>query len=123
MIDKEICRIDKYLFLYFWTPYVIMAKKRSAIMKRLHLVFSATTLAVIIVGLIHGGVAWIVAKATWDPWANSFPTWVAFVLPLVYYSVGVFVILFAWLTTWLILRGIRRKKGLQKGNQSDIIQS
>ena len=91
-------------------------------MKRFHLAFGITTLAVIIIGLIHGGIAWIVAEATWDHLANSFPTWAVFVLPLLYYSVGVLVILLAWLTTWLIIRGIR-KKGLQKGNQSDIIQS
>ena len=89
-------------------------------MKKLHLSFGITTLAVIIVGLIHGGIAWIVAEATWDPLANSFPTWVAFVLPLLYYSVGVLVILLVWLTTWLVIRGIR-KKGLQKVNQSNII--
>ena len=91
-------------------------------MKRLHLALGITTLAVIIVGLIHGGIAWIVAEATWDPLANSFPTWAAFVLPLLYYSVGVLVVLLAWLTIWLIIRGIRKKE-LQKGNQSDIIQS
>ena len=84
-------------------------------MKKFHLAFGITTLAVIIVGLIHGGIAWIVAEATWDPWTTSLPTWAAFVLPLVYYSIGVLVILLAWLTTWLIVRGIR-KKGLQKGN-------
>ena len=61
-----------------------MAKKRSAIMKRLHLAFGVTALAVIIVGLLHGGVAWIIAEATWDPWETSFPTWGAFVLPLLY---------------------------------------
>ena len=91
-------------------------------MKKLHLAFGITTLAVIIVGLIHGGIAWIVAEVTWESWATGFPTWGAFVLPLLYYSVGVLVILLAWLTIWLIIRGIR-KKGLQKGNQSDIIQS
>ena len=89
-------------------------------MKRLHLALGVTALAVIIVGLIHGGIAWIVAEATWDPWATSFPTWGAFVLPLLFYSVGVVVILLAWLITWLIVRGIR-KRGLQKDNQSDII--
>ena len=99
-----------------------MTKKRSAFMKKLHLVFGITALAVIIVGLIHGGVAWIVAVATWEPWATSFPSWVAFVLPLLYYSVGVVVILLSWFITWLIVRCVR-KKGLQKDDQSDIIQS
>ena len=70
--------------------------------------------------MIHGGVSWIVAEATWDPWTTSLPTWAAFVLPLVYYSIGVLVILLAWLTTWLMVRGIRKKE-LQKDNHSDII--
>lgn len=89
-------------------------------MKKLHLAFGITALAVIIVGLIHGGVAWIVAEATWDPWTNSFPSWAAFVLPLLYYSVGVVAILLSWLITWLIVRCVRKNR-LQKDNQGDII--
>jgi len=80
-------------------------------MKKLHFAFGVTALVVIIAGLIHGGIAWIVAEVTWKE--TSFPTWAAFVLPLPFYSIGVLVILLAWLTTWLIVRGIRKKR-LQK---------
>ncbi len=91
-------------------------------MKKLHLGFGIAALAVLVVGLMHGGIAWIVAEATWDPMATSAPTWVAFVLPIVCYSMGIFVILLAWLTAWLIAREIARKR-LQKGKRCDIISS
>lgn len=89
-------------------------------MKKLHLAFGITALAVLVIGLLHGAVAWIVAEATWEPLATSFPTWGAFVLPLLFYSLGVFAILTVWLITWLIVRSVRKRR-LQKGNQSDII--
>ena len=89
-------------------------------MKRLHFAFGITALAVIGAGLIHGGIAWIVAEATWDPWATSLPAWAAFVLPLLYYSVGVLIILLAWLIAWLIVRSIQKR--LQKGSKSGTIQ-
>ena len=47
-------------------------------MKRLYLGFGITALTVIVVGLIHGGIAWIVAEATWNPSGTSLPTWAAF---------------------------------------------
>lgn len=77
-------------------------------MKRLHLGFGITALAVIVIGLIHGGIAWIVAEATWNPSGTSLPTWSAFVLPLLFYSVAVTVVLIAWLITWLIVRSSKK---------------
>lgn len=89
-------------------------------MKKLHLAFGLAALTVLFVGLIHGGIAWIVAETTWDPMMTSLPTWAAFVLPILFYSLGVLVILLAWLITWLIVRGVSNKR-LQKDNQSDIL--
>ncbi len=77
-------------------------------MKRLHLGFGITALLVIVVGLIHGGIAWIVAEATWNPSETGLPTWSAFVLPLLFYSVAVTIVLIAWLITWLIVRSSKK---------------
>lgn len=77
-------------------------------MKRLHLGFGITALSVIVVGLIHGGIAWIVAEATWNPSGTSLPTWAAFVLPVLFYSVAVTIVLIAWLITWLIVRSSKK---------------
>lgn len=76
-------------------------------MKRLHLGFGITALSVIVVGLIHGGIAWIVAEATWNPSGTSLPTWAAFVLPVLFYSVAVTIVI-AWLITWLIVRSSKK---------------
>ena len=77
-------------------------------MKRRKLGFGITALAVIVVGLIHGGIAWIVANATWNPLETSLPTWAAFVYPVLFYSVVVSVVLIAWLITWLIVRSSKK---------------
>lgn len=89
-------------------------------MKRLHLAFGLTALVVILVGLIHGGVAWLVAEITWEPLETSFPTWAAFVLPILFYGVGALVILLAWLIAWLVVRGVRAK-GLKNSDRRDIL--
>ena len=81
-------------------------------MKKIHLIFGLTAVAVIVIGTIHGGIAWIVAEVTWDPLATSFPTWGAFVLPLLFYSVGAGAVLLAWLIAWLVI--FSRKKGIAK---------
>ncbi len=91
-------------------------------MKKLHLAFGIAALAGIIVGLIHGGVAWIVAEATWEPATTSFPTWAAFVLPILFYSVGVLAILLAWFVAWRVARRVASKR-LQKRDQRDILSS
>ena len=91
-------------------------------MKKFHLAFGIITLAVIAAGILHGGVAWIVAAATWDPFATSFPAWVAFVLPLFCYSLAALIVLLAWLLSWIILRGIWKNR-LQKADKDDIIKS
>ncbi len=88
-------------------------------MKKIHLIFGLTALAILVIGILHGGIAWIVAEVTWDPMATSFPTWSAFVLPLLFYSVGAGAVLFAWLIAWLVI--FSRKRGLQKGIRNDII--
>lgn len=89
-------------------------------MKKLHLAFGIVALGVLLAGVIHGGVAWIVAEITWDPFANSFPTWAAFVLPILCYSLGASAVLLTWLLTWLTVRWASNK-GLQKDNRSDIL--
>ena len=78
-------------------------------MKRLYLGFGITALMVIVVGLIHGGIAWIVAEATWSSSGTSLPTWAAFVLPVLFYSVVVSVVLIAWLITWLIVCSSKKR--------------
>lgn len=73
-------------------------------MKKFHLVFGIITLAVIVAGLIHGSIAWIVAEAAWDAAATSFPTWSAFALTFLWYSFGTVAVLIVWGIAWLILR-------------------
>lgn len=87
-------------------------------MKKLHLAFGITALAILTVGLVHSGIAFIVAEVTWDPLATSFPTWAAFVLPLLFYMIASVIILLAWLITWLIVSNIRKK---DCPNRSDVI--
>ncbi len=77
-------------------------------MKKLHLAFGIAALGVIVAGLIHGGIAWIVAEATWDPVVTSFPTWGAFVLPLLFYGLGASAVLVAWLAVWSAVRLTQR---------------
>ena len=79
-------------------------------MKRLNLAFGIITLIVIVCGLIHSGVAWIVAETTWDPYTTSFPTWGAFVLPIICYGVITMIVLIAWLIAFLALRGIDKSR-------------
>lgn len=78
-------------------------------MKKLHLAFGISALALIVVGLLHGGIAWIIAEQTWDPFATSFPTWAAMVIPLLFYALGDLVVLLAWFITWIIVGRIRKK--------------
>lgn len=78
-------------------------------MKKFHLAFGLTALAAAVIGLVHGGVAWAIAESSWSPTATSFPTWVAFMLPLLFYGLIVLAILLVWLLTWLIVCGIRKK--------------
>lgn len=78
-------------------------------MKKLHLVFGFVALGVVLIGLIHGGVAWMIAEVTWDPMETSFPAWAAFVVPMLFYGMGAFAVLLAWLFTSLIVRRVRKK--------------
>ena len=77
-------------------------------MKKVHLGFGIAALCVLAIGLIHGGIAWIVAGLTWDPHLTSFPTWAAFVLPLPFYALGVAAVLLAWLAAWGVLRAMKK---------------
>lgn len=79
-------------------------------MKKLHLTFGLIALAAIVAGLIHGGIAWIIAEVTWDPMMTSFPTWGAFVLPFLFYGAVALAVVLVWFCTWLIVRGIRKKQ-------------
>lgn len=77
-------------------------------MKKLHLGFGIAALCVLLAGLIHGTIAWIVAEMTWDPYLTSFPTWGAFVLPLFFYALGVAAVLLAWLAAWGITKVMKK---------------
>ena len=79
-------------------------------MKKLHLGFGIAAVCVFAAGLIHGGIAWIVAEMTWDPYLTSFPTWAAFVLPLPFYALGVAAVLLAWLAAWGITKGVKKNR-------------
>lgn len=78
--------------------------------KKLHLVFGIAALSVLFVGLLHGGISWLVAELTWEPFATSFPTWAVFVLTLMFYSLGAAAILLLWLIAYLIVCAFKRKR-------------
>ncbi len=83
-------------------------------MKKLHLGFSIAALAVLAAGIVHGGIAWLVASLTWDPMETSFPAWSMFAIVMMFYLLAVAVVLLAWLFTWLLVRAVKKRR-LQSG--------
>ncbi len=85
-------------------------------MKKLHLGFGIALCCLLFVGLVHGGICWIVAETTWNMMETSFPTWAAFAIILMCYAFAAAVLLLVWLIVFLIVRG--RKKAACKKQES-----